>query len=240
MNPSSNFSVLVVDDSDVILHSLKNFFLEYHIDVVTAYNGLDGIQKAMKHKPSLIFLDLMMPNFDGIKMLQVIKIMDDLKKIPVIVISGNTNRSNVMAAMESGAERVISKPLQKDIILKNIKEVLGDDALFIIKSESTPARIDDQELVEEFKQFFIDSFPPKRDAIHTALASKNRALLKTVAHEIKGSGSTIGYPELTSISREIELCLSLNIIDWDAVKLKCDKIFSIIEEIQSLKTLSGN
>ncbi len=134
-NPKQKINILVVDDSDIIRNSLRNFFSEYHLDVITCLNGLEGIQKAIEHKPCLIILDLLMPNFDGIKMLQVIKVIDDLKKIPVIVISGNTNRSNVLASLEAGADRVISKPLQKEVIIKNINEVLV--ANFLTKLRKT-------------------------------------------------------------------------------------------------------
>jgi DNA-binding response OmpR family regulator len=47
-------------------------------------------------------------------MLQILKKIDTLKNIPVIIISGNTNRSNVLAVIEAGADRIISKPLKKE------------------------------------------------------------------------------------------------------------------------------
>ena len=99
--------ILVVDDSDIIRQSLKTFFRDYNIEVITCHDGLEGIQETIEHKPSLIFLDLMMPNFDGVKMLQVLKVLDDLKTIPVIVISGNTNKRNVITSIEVGGDRVI-------------------------------------------------------------------------------------------------------------------------------------
>ncbi|MBZ0199566.1 MAG: response regulator, partial [Ignavibacteriaceae bacterium] len=122
MSSEKKITVLVVDDSDIIRNSLRNFFQDYNFEVITCHDGLEGIQKTKEHRPSLIFLDLMMPNFDGVKMLQVIKVLDELKNIPVIVISANTNRSNVLASIEAGAERVISKPLQKDVIIKHVNE----------------------------------------------------------------------------------------------------------------------
>lgn len=134
-----NGCVLIVDDSDIIRHSLKNFFEDYKFQVVTCNDGLEGIQKAIKHKPRVIFLDLLMPNLNGLKMLQVIKVMDELKDIPVIVISGNANKTNVLAAIEAGAERVISKPLKKTIIIRNVNEVLGEEFLQNAKKKTSLA-----------------------------------------------------------------------------------------------------
>ncbi|MCU7513496.1 MAG: response regulator, partial [Ignavibacteria bacterium] len=121
--------ILVVDDSDVIRHALKTFFEDYNLEVLTCTDGLEGLQKAAEFKPNLIFLDLMMPNFDGLKMLQVIKVLDNLRHIPIIVISANTDRRNVLAAVEAGAERVLSKPLQKEMIIKYVNEILGSETL---------------------------------------------------------------------------------------------------------------
>lgn len=66
-------TILIVDDADIIRYSLKNFFQEYDFDVVTCTDGMEGIKMSAECKPALIFLDLMMPNLDGIKMLQIIK-----------------------------------------------------------------------------------------------------------------------------------------------------------------------
>ncbi|AFN75398.1 response regulator receiver protein [Melioribacter roseus P3M-2] len=119
--------ILVIDDSDIIRNVIKNFLSEYNIEVVMSSDGLEGIQKAIEYKPKLIFLDIMMPNLDGLRMLKVIKVLDDLKDIPVIVISGHTDKKNVLEAVKSGAINVISKPLSKSILIKSIKEALGND-----------------------------------------------------------------------------------------------------------------
>lgn len=228
-----NITILVVDDSDIIRQSLKTFFRDYNIEVITCHDGLEGIQKSIDYKPSLIFLDLMMPNFDGVKMLQVIKVLDDLKTIPVLVISGNTNKRNVIASIEAGADRVISKPLQKDIILKNVGEILGEDFLASHKKGNIISEQDNKEIIHKLREFFINSFQLKRDGIRHALQSKNNVLLKAIIHEIKGTGGAIGYPELTRISTDIETLLRSTNVDWDLIKNKCDKILSIATEIES-------
>ena len=106
MGSNKKLSVLIVDDSDITRNSLRSFFEDYKLEVITCNDGLEGIQKALEYKPNLIFLDLLMPNLNGLKMLQVMKVIKDIKGIPVIVISGNTNKQNVMAAIEAVAEKV--------------------------------------------------------------------------------------------------------------------------------------
>lgn len=110
---SRKIKILVVDDSDVILNLFKEIFGSNSYEVITCSDGLEGIQKAAEEKPDIIFLDLMMPNFDGIKMLQVKKVLKDIQDIPTVVISANTARPNVLAAIEAGADKVVSNLCRK-------------------------------------------------------------------------------------------------------------------------------
>ena len=228
-------TILVVDDSNVIRQSLKSFFQEYDFNVITCHDGLEGIKQAAEVKPDLIILDLMMPNLDGIKMLKVLKVIDGLNNIPVIVISGNTNRTNVLAVLESGAERVLTKPVQRELLVKAVKEVLGVEVL----TRSAPKEVEyisnegKSEIKTKLQKFFLNNFPIKRKAILESLTDKNIDLLKTITHELKGEGGTIGVNKLTELCAVIEIDLSSAKIDWLLIKTKCDKLFSIVNDLEN-------
>lgn len=236
---NEKIKVLVVDDSDVIRHALRIFFEDYNFDVLTCLDGLEGVQKAAVFKPNIIFLDLMMPNFDGLKMLQVIKVLDDLKNIPVIVISANTDKRNVLAAIEAGAERVISKPLQKEIIIKYVNEILGEDSLSKSKKQKTLSENDKNEIQASLIRFFLKSFPEKKKKMQIAIETRNKAVLKSLAHEIRGNGGTIGYQKLTELAADVEDKLGENDIVWSYISLKCEQIFSIVNEIENITLMQG-
>lgn len=223
--------ILVVDDSDIILQALKNFFKDYNFEVVTCHDGLEGIQKAGEILPSLIILDLMMPNLDGLKMLRVIKIMDNIKEIPVIVISGNTNRRNVVAAIEAGAEKVLSKPLKKEILKKTIAEVLGPEIFNKAKAKLVKEQ-NEAQFQNELKSFFIKSFQLKKELMETSLRRKDLRGLRHAFHEIKGSGATIGYSNLTKIGAEVEEKIDEDFTDWDYYKAKCSEVFEIVNSMK--------
>jgi DNA-binding response OmpR family regulator len=237
MTDENNNTFLVVDDSDIICKSLTNFFSNYNLNVVTSHDGLDGIQKIAEYNPRLIFLDLMMPNFDGVKMLQVIKVLENHKTIPVIVISGNTNRSNVLAAIEAGADRVISKPLKKEIIIKNINELLGEDFLKKQKNEKLLPAVPEEGIQKELLKMFLKSFPAKKEAMQAGLQHLDKESIRSVAHEIRGAGSTIGYPSLSVLGVVIEDQVTNSNVNWDQLKLMCNQVFSFVEEIQESNSL---
>ena len=223
--------VLVVDDSEIILKSVKNVFEELNFEVFTSHDGLEGLQKAAELKPDLIFLDLMMPQLDGIKMLQVKKVLKDIAGIPVIVISANTARSNVMAAMEAGADRVISKPLNKEKLINEVNDLLK------IKLEASSANkifneSDNNNIKNELVKYFVSSFPAKRQAIATAIKDQNHIQLKSLMHELKGAGGTMGYQSLTDLSAEIETKEIKSQMDWVFVEMKCSKLFQQVKLIE--------
>lgn len=218
--------ILIVDDSDVILRSLKSFFEEYEIEVLTCVDGLEGIRIAAEDKPDLIFLDLMMPGFDGIKMLKVKNVLKDIKDIPVIVISANTVRRNVLAAIDAGAIKVVSKPLQKKQILEYTAELLGEN-IFKVKSRSF-SDDDKKKMKEDLVKIFLDTFPEKRNIIMNAIRKKDIELFQSVMHDIRGVGDTIGSPKITEIAAEIEEKEIKSATDWVFVEFKCNELYQEI------------
>ncbi|MAT57498.1 MAG: hypothetical protein CMF23_05950 [Ignavibacteriae bacterium] len=225
--------ILIVDDSDVILNSLKTFFEDFDFNVITSSDGLDGIQKTAEVKPDLIILDLMMPNFDGIKMLQVKKVLKDIRNIPVLVISANTARSNVLAALEAGADKVISKPIDDEELKRNVNELLGGNNFSSFNSSSFSSN-DKSEIKNKLAEFFIESFQMKKEMIKSALREKNENMLRMAVHEIKGAGGTIGYPELTELSSLILEKEYNNPSDWLFAEIKCNQIFLTVDQIKRL------
>jgi DNA-binding response OmpR family regulator len=242
--PSSSrqLRMLVVDDSDVILHALRHFFEDYNFEVETCTDGLEGLRKAVEIRPNVIFLDLMMPNFDGIKMLQVKKVLTEIKDIPVIVISANTDRRNVLAAIEAGADRVISKPLQKETIIRYVNEVLGEKLFEKENSGKLLTDSDQGDLKRELTNVFISAIPDKRTQIVEGLKNRDFKVLKSVAHEIKGSGSTIGQFHLTKIAAEIERKDPVTDTDWMFLQLKGEQLLQALKRLEEepLETTNEN
>lgn len=222
--------ILIVDDSDIILKSLTSFFQEYEIEVLTCVDGLEGIRIAAENKPDLIFLDLMMPNFDGIKMLQVKSVLKDIKDIPVIVISANTARRNVLAAIDAGAMKVVSKPLQKEQILDYTAELLGTD-IFTVRKNSSP--MNQSKMKADLVKIFISTFPEKRTLIKNAIKNRNVDELKSTIHDIRGAGGTIGNAKISEIAAEIEDKDIHSPTDWVFVEFKLNELYQEVIKLSS-------
>jgi len=233
---NDKIKILVIDDSDIIRTSLKKFLLEYDIEVITSNDGLEGLQQAIEHKPRLIFLDLMMPNLDGIRLLKVMKVMEELKRIPVIIISGHTDKVNVIAATEAGADKIVSKPLSKEMLIKSINEVLGSNFLGTTKKFVQLSNAEKEQMTKELRKYFINSLANKKETLKQALDHKNRELLKLVIHELKGTSGTVGFHQITDICREIEEFITSSSNGWSEIDLKCR---TLIESFHQAELSAG-
>lgn len=225
--------LLVVDDSDITRQLIKDIFYDTNLKIVTCNDGLEGIKKALEHKPGLILLDLMMPDFDGVKMLKVIKLLDGVKYIPVVVISANTNKRNVLAATEAGAERIIPKPFDNKTILDCVKQYIdfkhvepGE------KATSAVTKSDVDEIKSKLENYFLESFHKKKAMIIRGIETCNIDRVKNIVHEIRGTGSVIGLPELTQISSVIEDKLDERAVDWTEIEQMSNKLFTIVNTLQ--------
>lgn len=230
-NSRDIINILVVDDSDVIRNSLIHFFDGYNVSVATCADGLEGIQKAVELKPDLIFLDLMMPNLDGLKMLQVKKVIKDIEDIPVVVISANTARRNVLAATEAGAEKIISKPLSKQVIYNSVKELLGEDIFKYSPNKTKISSKDSDDIKYKLIEIFLNSYPEKKKLLNDAVKKKDIESLRTMIHELKGTGGTMGYPQITEICKEIYEKEFKSATDWVFVEFKLNELSQLVLEI---------
>lgn len=157
MLKKNKIKVLIIDDNLSILQYLKTVFERYQFEVKTSTNGYEGLQDAAEFHPDIIFLDLMMPNIDGIKMLNLKKVLNDIKEIPVIVISANAGRNNVLAAIEAGADRVIAKPINVKQLRAAVDELIGGKNFEISKDETIIPNVlnnQDENGINEFHQKF--------------------------------------------------------------------------------------
>lgn len=123
--------ILVIDDDEMNLQ-IARMVLERKLPckVITADNGLLGIEILRSEKVRVVLLDVMMPHFDGIETLQEIRADEKLKKIPVIMLTASIDKENIKKAMALGVTDYIRKPfMPKELVERvNRKLVETEDA----------------------------------------------------------------------------------------------------------------
>ena len=120
-----NYTVLIVEDSIVVVKFLAIAFKDAGFKVKTAQDGFEALEKAIKEDINLIVTDLNMPQMDGITLLKNLKENDDTKKIPVILISSNIPGKNEIA----GSFAFLQKPFKESEIIRLAKNAVKDNNL---------------------------------------------------------------------------------------------------------------
>ena len=115
-------SILVIDDNPDIRDNTAEILELAGYKTFTAENGKQGVDLAIKEKPSVIVCDIMMPELDGYGVLHLLRKNQETQNIPFIFLTAKTERSDFRKGMEMGADDYITKPFE-DIELLNAVEV---------------------------------------------------------------------------------------------------------------------
>jgi DNA-binding response OmpR family regulator len=118
------YKILTVDDSKTIRMIVKKAFSQYNCDLYEAENGVEGLALANKEIPDLIILDITMPVMTGIEMLEKLKSEKELKDIPVIMLTAESGKENVMKIVKMGVKDYIVKPFKGEQLVERAKGVL--------------------------------------------------------------------------------------------------------------------
>lgn len=115
--------VLVIDDSPVDQANIKNVLSDAGFLVITASNGVDAIARAKSEKPSLIFLDVVMPNMDGYETCRILSQDPETKGIPVIFVTSKGQKADKVWGQMQGAKGHVQKPFTPDDVIDQIKAI---------------------------------------------------------------------------------------------------------------------
>ena len=118
-------TVLVVEDKASLTQMLQFLFLSKGLSVQIAFNGKEALEKAGSIFPSLILMDIMMPEMDGLEVLEKLKEDPLTAKIPVIMLTARKSREDMQKAKDLGAVEYITKPFKAvevvDKVLRHIR-----------------------------------------------------------------------------------------------------------------------
>ncbi|WDE08410.1 hybrid sensor histidine kinase/response regulator [Thalassomonas viridans] len=127
--------VLVVDDKKENLDILTHILEGEGYEVSFAMEGEKAIQIASVYLPDLILLDVMMPGIDGFETCRRIKVLTDLRDIPIIFVTGKADVSDILRAFQVGAIDYVTKPIRHEELCARVKTHLQLRRLMIIRDE---------------------------------------------------------------------------------------------------------
>ncbi len=116
--------IMVVDDSITMRKVTTRVLERAELDVITAKDGLDAVEKLQEKVPDLMLLDIEMPRMDGYELATYMRNDARLKDVPIIMVTSRTGEKHRQRALEIGVERYLGKPYQEADLLRHVQEIL--------------------------------------------------------------------------------------------------------------------
>lgn len=116
--------ILIVDDEKDILEFLSYNLRKEGFEILTANNGLEGLEMATKEVPDLIILDVMMPEMDGIEACEKIRETPSLEDTLVLFLTARAEEYSELAGFTAGADDYITKPIKPKLLISRVKAIL--------------------------------------------------------------------------------------------------------------------
>ena len=118
------YRILLIDDEADILEFVKYNLERDGYEVFTASNGAEGLEVALKIKPHLILLDMMMPVLDGIETCKAIRQSPVLKNVMVVFLSAVGTEETMIQGYGAGADDYINKPIKMNVLRGRVQAIL--------------------------------------------------------------------------------------------------------------------
>lgn len=153
---SVNSTILIIEDHEELLSLLANIFQPIY-KVITAVDGVDGFEKAVKHQPDIILSDVMMPKMSGVEMCSKLKSNFDTSHIPIVLLTAQTAADYVVQGLLTGADDYIVKPFNQKVLVTRCNNLVNSRKLlqkkFALQLDFEPQIIAtnsiDQQLLEK-------------------------------------------------------------------------------------------
>ncbi len=115
--------ILVVDDERHIVRLVEVNLDRAGYEVLVAYDGIEALKKISEDKPDMVILDVMMPRMDGFEVLKKLQADEDLKDIPVIMLTAKAQDADIFKGWSSGVSSYLTKPFNPRELLTFVERI---------------------------------------------------------------------------------------------------------------------
>lgn len=195
-----DIKILLVDDEADILEIVGYNLTQEGYQVFTAENGKEAVQKAKKHIPHLIIMDVMMPEMDGMEACEIIRKTPELSQTIITFLTARSEDYSLVAGFDAGADDYITKPIKPKVLVSKVKALLrrlkddegGAENLnvgdIVINREEYKIVKDGEEIIlprKEFELFYLLASKPGK------VFKREEILDKVWGNEVVVGGRTI-------------------------------------------------
>ncbi|MFA5859149.1 MAG: response regulator [Elusimicrobiota bacterium] len=200
-----SIKILIIDDEPNILKVATIRLSKAGYEVITANDGVKGLELASTAHPNLILLDLNLPELSGAEVCRLLKNNNELKHIPVIVLSASAEDIKDKA-LNIGADDFVIKPYSPAELLTKIGQLLTRDT-----HGDTPNNKDIETVinntdaqVKELIPFFIQEKNKDLELLKQSLETGDYATIQRIGHNLRGSGTMFGIEQISQLGIKLE------------------------------------
>lgn len=136
--------ILAIDDDYLVLRLIQYSMERVGYEVITATNGLNGIELFHQKQPHLVILDLMMPKMDG---WETCRSLRNISKVPIIILSARGSQQDVLKGLKMGADDYLVKPFYPEELQARVEAVLRRTRIPASESDRLPLRFGGSDLI---------------------------------------------------------------------------------------------
>lgn len=239
-------SILAVDDSPINLQLLNHWLLPIGLDVSLAYSGQQAIDMAMSKQFDLIFMDIQMPEMDGMETTQHLRQLDTYKNIPIIALTAHALGSEQQQMLSSGMNAYLTKPIDEELLISTIEKWCSNTDSFQDQVDAKLVGIFDldkalsivdgkEEIAKEMFDMLADSLSAEKKLIQHHLENQDTQKLIEVVHRIHGASKYTGTINIARHANFLET--HLKELGMEEVEGVADDFIEAIDELLNHRQL---
>ncbi len=155
--------ILVIEDDPLVRNNLEDILVLEDFQVISACNGVEGLEKARHSLPNLIICDIMMPELDGYGVVRALREEPSTQNIPFIFLTAKADRADQREGMNLGADDYLTKPFRPQDVINAIKSRLARHAFGQLqhrvneqRQETLKRQIDEQSQLSDLKEGLLN------------------------------------------------------------------------------------
>ena len=152
---SEKYKILIVEDNESLMQMLTGIFKPFYV-VITATNGVEGVDKAHSEQPDIVLSDILMPQMSGIELCQILKKDVDTCHIPIVLLTAQTATEHNLKGLHAGADDYITKPFNVRNLLLRCNNLVNNRTILQEKFSKQPSKHSQILTIDNIDKKFMD------------------------------------------------------------------------------------
>jgi hypothetical protein len=235
--------VLLAEDNATNQMVVGKMLVSFNIALTVVADGAEAVEAVSKFSFDIVFMDMCMPNMDGLQAAAAIRARGGaLAQLPIMALTANVFPEDIKACRDAGMNEFIAKPVRKrDLVEAMVRGLsraatVGTPVAHVAdavdeKADMEPERLDDLEAeigldgLAATLAVYLRETEARLRRFETLSCEKDRATIKVEAHTLKGASATVGLVRLAGMAKELENA---------AAEIASDRYAAVVERLKAV------